>query len=155
EMGLGHAGVTISPDSRRVSYADNKQLVLKPIAADDAAKDIIVPLGNCWSVAWYPGLSVLALARQTNLKQHNWQIILWAWEHNTEVRAWTPESASPPRRAFRPDGRLLAVRPSDGNIRLHSTADGRERLVIEAVADDFSQLQWTTDGRLISGGSQD
>jgi WD40 repeat protein len=154
-MGLAHVGVTISPDSRRVSYADNKQLVLKAIAADDSAKDVVVPLGNCWSVAWHPAVPVLAVARPSSPEQHNWQIVLWDWQHNAEALRWETESASPPRLALRPDGRMLAVRTADGNIRLYSTADGRERLVIEAVADDFPVLRWTADSRLVSGGKDD
>src|SRR5262249_10067963 len=112
-------------------------------------------LPNCWSVCWHPAGSLLALAQQPNAERHDWRVIVWDLERRREALRWDVDSAAPPRLAFRPDGRLLAVRSSDGSIRLHSTTDGRELLILEAEGDAFSFLGWRGADDLVTGGDED
>jgi WD40 repeat protein len=151
--GLLHLGVAFSPDSTRFSFADNANLTLR--TADNANDDILMPLPNCWSVCWHPSAPVIAAAQQLKAESSNWRIAVWDLGSRAETTHWDVDSTSPPRLAFRPDGRMLAVRPADGSIRLHSTADGREMLSLEADADDFGLLQWRENNQMITAGQND
>jgi WD40 repeat protein/tRNA A-37 threonylcarbamoyl transferase component Bud32 len=154
-MGGVYAGVEFSPDSRQVTVADNRQLILKGVSADNRTADIVIPLGNCWSSAWHPSASVLAVAQQIDLDGSDWRFVIWDIKAQAEVTHWQGQSEGPPALAFSRDGKILAIRTVDGLIQLHSARDGRNLVHLSAETDEHPRLRWRADGRLISGGTQD